>query len=321
MQQNYKIIGFLKVMKVLIADKLKEKGIELFKKNGFDVTTDYSITPEKLHDEIKQYDAIVVRSRTKLTSEILERAEKLKVIGRAGVGLDNIDLKKAEELNIKVLNTPEAPSVSVAELVMGLILSLVRHISDADQTTHCGEWCKGDYMGYVLKGKKIGIIGFGNIGQAVAKRCEAFEMQIGIYDKDPAVIELAKKKGYTVYPKVDQLIQDVKIISLHIPATGETENTIDERRLKMMKKDTIIINTARGNLVDEQALVNAVKSKQIGGAALDVYREEPLKNMELCNCEDNLVLTPHIGSQTVETQTEASRMVAEKIINFLKPQK
>ncbi|TFG13956.1 MAG: hydroxyacid dehydrogenase [Promethearchaeota archaeon] len=305
-------------MRILISDTLQEEAIKILENNGFTVVKKYSISYEELKNTISDYDAIVIRSRTKLTEEILKNAKNLKVIGRAGVGLDNIDLKKAEELNIKVLNTPEAPSVSVAELTIGLILSLVRHISQADKTMHCGEWCKGDYEGYTLKDKKIGLIGFGNIGQAVAKRCQALEMKIGIYDVDHSVKEKAKKLGFKIYPSVDELIKDSQIISLHIPSTIQTENTINERRLRLMNKNSIIINTARGDLVDENALINALRSKKIGGAALDVYREEPLKNLDLCNCEDNLILTPHIGSQTVEAQSEASSLIAEKISRYLR---
>ncbi|MHA2088489.1 MAG: NAD(P)-dependent oxidoreductase, partial [Promethearchaeota archaeon] len=220
-------------------------------------------------------------------------------------------------LGIKVFNTPEAPSISVAELTIGLILNLARHISKADETMHCGKWCKNDYMGYTLKDKKIGLIGFGNIGQEVAKRCSAFGMLIGVYDTDKNVLNLARKLGYSIYKKIDNLIKDVKIISLHLPSTIETKHTINERRLNLMNNDTILINTARGNLIDEVALVKVLKNKQIGGAALDVYQQEPLANLDLCSCEDNLILTPHIGSQTVETQIQASTMIIEKISNYL----
>jgi D-3-phosphoglycerate dehydrogenase len=305
-------------MRILISDKLREEGIKIFQENNFEIIKKFSISPEELKNEIENYDGIVIRSRTKLTAGILEKATNLKLIGRAGVGLDNVDLLKAEELNIKVFNTPEAPAVSVSELTIGLLLSLVRHISKADQTMHCGEWCKSDYMGYVLKGKKIGLIGFGNIGQSVAKIASAMGMKIGIYDVDPNITKIAHELKYTVYPSVDDLVKDSQIISLHIPATAKTENTIDERRLKLMNKNTILINTARGNLIDEAALLKALENKEIGGAALDVYRKEPLDNMDLCGCEDNLILTPHIGSQTEETQIQGSLMIAEKMINYLK---
>ncbi len=305
-------------MRILISDKLREEGIKIFQENNFEIIKKFSISPEELKNEIENYDGIVIRSRTKLTADILEKATNLKLIGRAGVGLDNVDLLKAEELNIKVVNTPEAPAVSVSELTIGLLLSLVRHISKADQTMHCGEWCKSDYMGYVLKGKKIGLIGFGNIGQSVAKIASAMGMKIGIYDVDPNITKLAHELKYTVYPSVDDLVKDSQIISLHIPATAKTENTINKRRLKLMNKNTILINTARGNLINEAALLKALENKEIGGAALDVYRKEPLDNMDLCGCEDNLILTPHIGSQTEETQIQGSIMIAEKMINYLK---
>ncbi|TFG07934.1 MAG: hydroxyacid dehydrogenase [Promethearchaeota archaeon] len=304
-------------MKILISDELQEQAVQLLQNNGFEVKTHYEINSEELKNEIETYDAIIIRSRTKLTSEILTHAKKLKAIGRAGVGLDNVDLEKAEELGIKVLNTPEAPSVSVAELTIGLLLNLMRHISKADQTMHCGEWLKSNYLGSTLEGKKIGLIGYGNIGQAVAERCAALKMKIGIYDVDPIVKEKARKLGYTVHSSVDELIKNSQIVSLHIPATVQTENTINENRLKLMNKDTILINTARGNLVDEAALINALKMKNIGGAALDVYREEPLKNLEFCDCEENLILTPHIGSQTKETQIQASISIAQKISDYL----
>ncbi|MHA2036462.1 MAG: hydroxyacid dehydrogenase [Promethearchaeota archaeon] len=304
-------------MKILITDKIQKESLKIFDDNGLEYREFYDLSPSELEKEIQNYDAIIVRSKTKLTENILRNGKKLKVIGRAGVGLDNIDLQKAEELGIKVFNTPEAPSISVAELTIGLILNLARHISKADETMHCGKWCKNDYMGYTLKDKKIGLIGFGNIGQEVAKRCSAFGMLIGVYDTDKNVLNLARKLGYSIYKKIDNLIKDVKIISLHLPSTIETKHTINERRLNLMNNDTILINTARGNLIDEVALVKVLKNKQIGGAALDVYQQEPLANLDLCSCEDNLILTPHIGSQTVETQIQASTMIIEKISNYL----
>ncbi|MHA1913537.1 MAG: hydroxyacid dehydrogenase [Promethearchaeota archaeon] len=305
-------------MKVLIADKIHDDGIKILKESGFDVVQNYQIVEEELKEEIEKYTAIIVRSRTKITAEILEHARNLKVIGRAGVGLDNIDLAKAEDLNITVFNTPNAPSVSVAELTLGLLLNLVRHISKADETMHCGNWNKSAYMGTTLKGKKIGLIGFGNIGHEVATRCKAFEMKIGVYDIAPDIIQEARELGYTVFNTIDDLIKESQIISLHLPSTVETENIINERNLRLMDPDDLIINTARGTLIDEKALLNVLEAGEIGGAALDVYREEPLNNMEICNCEENLILTPHIGSQTKETQIQASTMVAKKISNYLK---
>jgi D-3-phosphoglycerate dehydrogenase len=305
-------------MKILVADRIHDDGIRILKDSGFEVVQNYQIDEEELKEEIEKFTAVIVRSRTKITAEILECARNLKVIGRAGVGLDNIDLEKAEELNVTVFNTPNAPSISVAELTLGLLLSLVRYISKADETMHCGNWNKSNYMGTTLKGKKIGLIGFGNIGHEVATRCKAFEMEIGVYDIDPDIIQEAKELGYTVFNTIDDLIKGSQIISLHLPSTLETENIINERNLGLMDPDDLIINTARGNLIDEKALLKALEAGEIGGAALDVYREEPLNDMEMCNCEENLILTPHIGSQTKETQIQASIMIANKIKNYLK---
>ena len=308
-------------MKILISDELEQEGIKIFEDNGFDVVTNFEITSEQLKNEIANYDGIVIRSRTKLTADILEHAKNLKAIGRAGVGLDNVDRKKAADLNIEVLNTPEAPSVSVAELALGLMFTLARHISNADRTMHNEEWNKTQYLGYTLKGKKLGLIGFGNIAKQLAIKAVALEMEVGVYSrfsKGPEAIEEAKKIGCKIYSSLDELLQDARIVSLHLPATSQTENTINATNIKLLKKDSILINTARGKLIEEKALINALVNKEIGGAALDVFREEPLKDLELIQCEGNLILTPHIGAQTIETQVYAATKIAEKMSKFLK---
>ena len=248
---------------------------------------------------------------------IIKNASQLKVIGRAGVGLDNVDLQEANNLGIKVFNTPEAPSISVAELTIGLILCLSRHITIADKTMHCGEWCKNDYMGHVLKNKKLGLIGFGNIGIEVAKRAIAFDMNVGVYDIAEEAQLKARELGYKVYNSLEILIKESQIISLHLPSTTRTENIIGKEEIDLMRKDALIINTARGTLVDESALLDAIDTGKIGGAALDVYRKEPLENMDLSTCENNLILTPHIGSQTLETQIEASIGITKRISSYL----
>ncbi|MFW9972346.1 MAG: hydroxyacid dehydrogenase [Candidatus Odinarchaeota archaeon] len=308
-------------MKILISDKLEDEGIKIFENNGFEVIKKFTIAKEDLKKEIGEYDGIVVRSRTKLTSDILENAKKLKVIGRAGVGLDNIDLQKAAEMNIEVLNTPEAPAVSVAELALGLMLTLARKISHADRTMHQGKWNKNEYLGYTLEGKKLGLIGFGNTAKHLAKIGSTMGMKVGVYSrfsKGKVAIEEAKRMGCSIYTSVDELLKEAQIISLHLPATPETNNLINSNRIGMMRKDAILINTARGDLIDEKALLKALKSKSIAGAALDVYREEPLKDQELISWDENLVLTPHIASQSIENQTAAATMVAEKMSNYLK---
>jgi len=308
-------------MKILISDKLEEEGIKIFEDNGFEVFKKFTITHNELKKEIKDYDGIVIRSRTKLTSEVLDNAKNLKVIGRAGVGLDNVDREKAAEMSIEVLNTPEAPAVSVAELALGLMLSLARKISHADRTTHQGQWNKDQYLGYTLKGKKLGLIGFGNIAKHLAKITLAMGMNVGVYSrfsKGKVAIDEAKEIGCFIYNSIEDLVKDAQIISLHLPATPQTENIINEDIIKLMKKDAIIINTARGNLIDEKALLKALENKTISGAALDVYREEPLKDSELIKNTENLILTPHIGSQSIENQIAAATMIAEKMSEFLK---
>ncbi len=308
-------------MKILISDKLQDEGIKIFEDNGFEVIKNFTITKEELKKEIGDYVGIVVRSRTKLTADVLENAKNLKVIGRAGVGLDNVDRKKAAEMNIEVLNTPEAPTVSVAEFALGLILALARKISYADRTTHQSQWNKNECLGYTLNGKRLGLVGFGNIAKHLAKISLAMGMNVGVYSrfsKGQVAIDEAKNIGCSIYSSVEDLLKDAQIISLHLPSSPQTENLINEERLKLMRKDAILINTARGNLIDDRALLKALKNKDIAGAALDVYREEPLKDQELITWDENLVLTPHIASQSIENQTAAATMIAEKISNFLK---
>ena len=308
-------------MKILISDKLQDDGIKIFEDNGFEVIKDFTITHDTLKEEIEKYDGIVIRSRTKLTSDVLENAKNLKVIGRAGVGLDNVDRHKAEEMGIEVLNTPEAPAVSVAEFALGLILSLARRISFADRTTHEGKWNKSECLGYTLNGKKLGLIGFGNIAKHLAKISLGLGMDVGVYSrfsKGQSAIDEAKNLGCSIYPSVEDLLKNAQIISLHLPSTPQTESIINEERLNLMRKGAILINTARGSLIDEKDLIKALKSKKIAGAALDVYREEPLKNQELIDWNENLIITPHIASQSIENQIAAATMIAEKMSDYLK---
>jgi len=308
-------------MKILVSDKLQDDGIKIFEENGFEVIKKFTITKEELKHEIGNYDGIVIRSRTKLTADVLENAKNLKAIGRAGAGLDNVDVNKAAEMNIKVLNTPEAPAVSVAEFALGLMLTLARKISYADRTTHEAQWKKNECLGYTLNGKKLGLVGFGNIAKHLAKIAIAMGMEVGVYSrfsKGQVAVDEAKEIGCSIYPSVEDLLSEAQVVSLHLPSSPQTENIINEERIKLMRKDSILINTARGNLIEEKALLNALKNQDIAGAALDVYRDEPLKDQELIKYNENLVLTPHIASQSIENQTAAAIMVAEKMSNFLK---
>ncbi len=303
-------------MKILVCDKMAEEGLEALARAGFYVDYRPKITPEELLRVVKEYDAIIVRSRTKVTKEVIDAAEKLKVIGRAGVGLDNIDLKAAEERGIKVLNTPEALTNAVAELTIGLMISAARGIHKGHLHLKKGEWIKGELLGTELAGKTLGIIGFGRIGRRVAEIARAFGMKVLIYDIVKPDGKLLEKLGAELV-ELDDLLKRSDFVTLHVPATESTYHMIDERRLRMMKKTAILINTARGSVVDEKALVKALKEGWIRAAALDVFEEEPPKNEELLAL-DNVLLTPHIGSQTREAQVMAAVGIAEKVAAALK---
>ena len=303
-------------MKILICDKMAEEGIEMLAKAGFYVDYRPKITYEELLRVVEEYDAIIVRSRTKVTREIIEAGKKLRVIGRAGVGLDNIDLKAAEERGIKVLNTPEALTNAVAELTIGLIISVARGIHKGHLHLTKGEWIKSQLLGTELIGKTIGIIGFGRIGRRVAEIAKVFKMNILVYDIVKPPESLLEKFGAKLV-ELEELLTRSDIVTLHVPATEATLHMINEERLKTMKRDAILINTARGSVVDEKALIKALKEGWIRGAALDVFEEEPPKNKDLLAL-DNILLTPHIGSQTKEAQVMAAVTIAEKVAAALK---
>ncbi|MEM2918891.1 MAG: hydroxyacid dehydrogenase [Candidatus Altiarchaeota archaeon] len=297
--------------KILITDKLDEKAVNEAKKFA-DVELAYGISHDELLKKIENFDAIVVRSGTKVTRDVIEKS-KLKVIGRAGVGLDNIDLKAAYEKGIVILNSPEAATSSVAELVFGSLICLLRGILKADKSVREGKWERTKFMGYSLKGKTIGIIGFGNIGKDVAKKAKAFGMKILAYDpklnKKDAENEGVKKVS------LDELIENSDIVTLHVPLTEETKNLLDKEKIGKMKNSAVLLNFSRGEVVDEYALFEALSSGKIRGAALDVFKEEPPKDSPLLKLE-NVVLTPHLGASTYEAQEEASLTIIEKIRQF-----
>lgn len=303
-------------MKVLVCDKMAEEGLEALAKAGFYVDYRPKITPEELLKVAKEYDAMIVRSRTKVTKKVIQVAKRLKVIGRAGVGLDNIDLKAANERGIKVLNTPEALTNAVAELTIGLMISTARGIHRGHLHLKRGEWIKGELLGTELAGKTLGIIGFGRIGRRVAEIAKAFRMRILVYDIVKPSKELLEKFN-AEFVELEDLLERSDFVTLHVPATESTYHMIDEKRLKVMKKTAILINTARGSVVDEKALIKALKEGWIGAAALDVFEEEPPKDKELLGL-DNVLLTPHIGSQTKEAQVMAAMAIAEKVTIALK---
>jgi D-3-phosphoglycerate dehydrogenase len=303
-------------VKVLVCDPIHREGVEKLEGAGFEVDVNPTISHEQLRNVVSEYDALIVRSRTKVTREIIEAGERLKIIGRAGVGLDNIDTETAKKRGITVLNTPEAPAEAAAELTMGLILSLARNIPLADHTMKEGKWIKKKLMGWQLRGKTLGTIGLGNVGLKVARLARAFGMEILIIKRTPPTPELLRELDGEFIP-LKEMLQRSDIVTIHVPLTPKTHHMIGEKEIQLMKKGGYLINTSRGNIVDEKALLEALKSGKLAGAALDVYEEEPPRDLALIRMP-NVVCTPHIGAQTEEAQKAAATLIAGKIIDSLK---
>lgn len=304
-------------IRVLVCDPIHEDGTRMLRDAGFLVDERPGITQEDLMKAVGGYEALVVRSRTKVTAEVLNASERLKVVARAGVGLDNIDVKEAEARGIKVINSPEAPSVAVAELVMGFLLSLVRSIPLADRSMKDGEWIKKALLGRELRGKTLGIIGFGRIGYQVAKRARAFEMKILVHD-----IAIDRLMGYVEEVGAEpvplqELLRRSDFVTLHVPLLSQTRHMIGEEEISAMKEGAYLINTSRGGIVDEEALKKALGSGKLAGAALDVYETEPPEDTSLTGMS-KVVCTPHIGAQTEEAQRANATIVAEKLIEIFK---
>ena len=299
-------------MKVLVADSINEKGIENLKEVA-EVVVDTSITPEELANTIHEYNGIIVRSRTKLTADIIKKADNMKIIARAGVGVDNIDLDAATEKGIMVVNSPESTSVTVAEHTMGLILSMARKISIADKSVKEGKWEKKNFMGVELRNKTLGVIGMGRIGSQVVNRCKAFGMDAMAYD--PYLPEEVAKQMGVDLTDLDTVLKNSDFITIHVPLTPETKHSISTEQFEIMKDGAYIVNCARGGIIDEEALYDALVNNKIGGAALDVYEEEPPKDSKLFEL-DNIVLTPHIAASTKEAQRDAAIIVADEIIDL-----
>ncbi|MEN3046049.1 MAG: hydroxyacid dehydrogenase [Candidatus Hydrothermales bacterium] len=291
--------------KVLITDKIHRDGIEYLRSNGFEVVEILNPSEEELSRIIKDFQILIVRSATKVTRRVIESADNLKIIGRAGVGLDNIDVEAAKEKNIKVLNSPEASSVAVAELTLLFILSALRRLPDAHNSVKERKWEKSKFMGRELAHKKIGIIGYGRIGKEVAKRLKAFEAEILVFD--PFV-----EKEENFVSSLEELFRSCDIITIHTPLTKSTENMINRSLLEKAKKGLILVNTSRGKIINEEDLLWALNEGIVSVACLDVYSKEPPENYELIS-HSNVILTPHIGAQTEEAQSKASLILAKKI--------
>jgi len=302
--------------KILVCDPVHEEGIEKLKQAGFEVDVKPAITPEQLTKIVSNYDALIVRSRTKVTKEIIEAGRRLRVIGRAGMGLNNIDIETAKKKDIMVFNIPEASANAAAELTIGLIISLARSIMRADHSMKEGKWIKKQLMGWELRDKTLGIIGLGNVGGRVAKIAKALGMKILITKRTSPAPELLMELE-AEFVMLKELLQRSDVVTIHVPLTPQTKHMIGAQEIQLMKKGAFFINTSRGAIVDEKALLDALKSGKLGGAALDVYEIEPPKDLSLMKLP-NVICTPHIGAQTERTQRITAVSIAEKIINLFK---
>ncbi len=303
-------------MKILVSDQLAEEGLAILKEvKEFHVDVKTELKPEELKEAIKDYDALIVRSATKVTKEIINAAKNLKVIGRAGVGLDNVDLESATQKGIIVMNTPAGNTISTCEHTMSMILALSRNIPQANASTKKGEWKRSKFMGIELSGKILGIVGFGRIGKEVAKRALSFGMKVIVYDPFLSR-EIAEEMGIEVV-ELQGLLEHSDFITVHTPLTDETKHMISTKEFAIMKKGVRIINCARGGIIDETALGSAIKDGRVSAAALDVFEKEPLSaDSELLKL-DNVIITPHLGASTEEAQVNVSIEVAEIVRDAL----
>lgn len=306
----------MKKYKVLVSDSIDKSGIDALLNAGFDVDYKPEINGQDLLNEINNYNILIVRSRTKVTREVIEIGRKLEVIARVGVGLDNIDTVAAKEKEIHIINAAEAAMNSVAELAIAHMLCLARSIPFADAMMKKGKWMKKELVGTELKGKYLGIIGLGNIGRNVGRIAKALRMNIIGFDVVPISNDYIKEVGL-IKADLKTLIESSDFITCHVPLTPETKHMFSDEVFSIMKPTAFLINTSRGEIIDENALLNALKNKKLAGAALDVYEIEPPVNKELIEMP-NVIGTPHIGAQTKEGQQLASIVVAEKIIIYLR---
>lgn len=302
-------------VKVLVSDPIHEDGVKMLREAGLTVDLRTDITGEELMKVIGGYDAVVVRSRTKLTVEVLKKATSLKAIARAGVGLDNIDTGYAKEKGVEVFNSPEAPCNAVAELVIGLMLSMARHIPAADSTTKQGRWEKNRLIGIELSGRILGVIGFGRIGYMVGKKARALGMEVLAYDVLMNRLRHFVEEIGAKDVDLDTLLAESDFITVHVPLLPQTKHMISAPQFEKMRDGVYVVNAARGGIVDEAALKAALDSGKVAGAALDVFESEPSPDPELVG-RANVVCTPHIGAGSVEAQLGNSTIVAEKLIKF-----
>ncbi|MEM0197438.1 MAG: NAD(P)-dependent oxidoreductase [Fervidicoccaceae archaeon] len=293
-----------------MADRVDRTLAEELERRGFEVLYSPGISREKLLEEIEKFDAVVVRSRTKIDAEVIKKGKNLKLIARAGVGVDNIDVEEAAARKIEIITSPAAPAVSVAELTVALMLVLARKINTAMQLTREGRWEKVE--GIELRRKVAGIIGIGRIGREVARLCRCLGMEVIAYDvRKEALNEL---HGIKLADSLEDLLRSSDIVTLHVPLTKETHRLIGKREIFLMKNGALLINTSKGSIVDQEALLEALKVGKLGGVALDILEREPPGELEMELIKHpNVVVTPHIGSQTVEAQRRIALEIAEAI--------
>ena len=302
--------------KILLTDGLEENGKAILRKSA-EVVENPTISADELLNVVGDYDALIVRGRTKVTPAVLAAGKKLKVVGRAGVGVDNIDLAAAKEHKITVVNSPLATTVAVAELTMGLMLSIVREIARADAGLKAGKWLKKELEGTELFGKTLGVVGFGRIGSSVGQRAKAFDMKVLGYDPLIPAEQIQARGGEPV--SLDQLLAQSDFITMHLPLTDSTRGMLNDAAFAKMKQGVYVICAARGGVIDETSLLAALNSGKVAGAALDVFATEPPGLNDLVS-HPKVIGTPHIGAQTVEAQTRAAHDIAEEVLAALADQ-
>lgn len=305
------------MVKVLIASRIHEKGVELLKSNGLEVSMVDEPSEGELAELIKGYHGLIVRSKPLVTRKVIESADKLLVIARAGVGVDNIDVEAARSRGIEVITVPEATTVSVAELTIGLMIAVARKIAFCDREMRRGAWPKKHGEGFELSGKVLGVIGAGRIGASVA-RIAKHGLNMGIVYYSTTRKPWLEEELDAKYLPLDELLKTADVVTIHVSLTNETRHMINEEKLRLMKRNAILINTSRGAVIDTNALVKALKEGWIAGAGLDVYEEEPLPRDHPLTKIDNVVLTPHIGASTHEAQERAGVQIAEKLVQYFK---
>lgn len=304
--------------RILVTDPLDPAAAQALRKAGHEVV-EKKLTPDELLREIPSYDALLVRSETKVTKAVLGVADNLKVVGRAGVGVDNIDTAAAKERGVAVVNAPLAATNAVAELTLAHMLALARQVPRADGTTRAGKWDKKSLMGVELSGRTLGLLGVGRIGGRVAELCRAFGMRVVVYDPYVSA-EKARELGVTQVGTPVEVVQQSDFVSVHVPLTAETKHLVNKDLLAEFKKGAFILNVARGGIIDEKALHDALVSGHLGGAGLDTFETEPLKETPLAALQ-NVVFTPHLGASTQEAQAKAGVMTAEQVRKVLAGEK